>query len=116
MSGLRGGLVASICALLVVFAATISAGAASGPHAAKSKFTKHDRALLAKKARQGASRVQLLIVTPRRGTGSVTKSLRRIGGKVMYRNNRLGYVRVSVPLRKAMQASRWSQNRDTARH
>ena len=106
MSGLRGGLVAAVCALAVVFAATISAGAASGPHVAKSKFTKHDRALLAKKARHGASRVQLLVVTPRHGTAAVTKSLRRIGGKVLYRNNRLGYVRVSVPLRKAMQASR----------
>jgi subtilisin family serine protease len=106
MSGLRGGVVASICALVVVFAATISAGAASSPHVAKSKFTKHDRALLAKKARQGATTVSLLIATPRGKTGSVARNLRRIGGKVVYRNNRLGYVRVTVPLRKAIQASR----------
>jgi subtilisin family serine protease len=106
MSGLRGGLVASIGALIVVFAVTIGAGAASSPKVAKSKFTKHDRALLAKKARQGARTVSLLVVTPRGRTGPVARSLRGIGGKIIYRHNRLGYVRVTVPLRKADKASR----------
>jgi hypothetical protein len=98
--------VASIGALAVVLVVAIGAGAASSQHVAKSKFTKHDRALLAKKARQGARTVSLLIATPRGQTGSVAQNLERIGGKVLYRNNRLGYVRVSVPLRKAMDASR----------
>ena len=106
MSRSRGGLFAGLAALIVATIVIVGAGAASTPQRAKSKFTKHDRMLLAKKTRQGARTVSLLIATPRRGTGSVARNLRALGGKVLYRNNRLGYVRVSVPLRKADQASR----------
>jgi subtilisin family serine protease len=106
MSRSRGGLFAGLAALIVATIVIVGAGAASTPQRAKSKFTKHDRMLLAKKSRQGARTVSLLIATPRRGTGSVARNLRALGGKVLYRNNRLGYVRVSVPLRKADQASR----------
>ena len=106
MSRSRGGLFAGLAALIVATIVIVGAGAASTPQRAKSKFTKHDRMLLAKKTRQGARTVSLLIATPRRGTGAVARNLRALGGKVLYRNNRLGYVRVSVPLRKADQASR----------
>ena len=106
MSRSRGGLFAGSAALIVATIVIVGAGASSTPQRAKSKFTKHDRTLLAKKARQGARTVSLLIATPRHGTGSVARNLRALGGKVLYRNNRLGYVRVSVPLRKADQASR----------
>jgi subtilisin family serine protease len=106
MSRSRGGLFAGLAALIVATIVIVGAGAASTPQRAKSKFTKHDRMLLGKKARQGARTVSLLVATPRRGTGSVARNLRALGGKVLYRNNRLGYVRVSIPLRKADQASR----------
>jgi subtilisin family serine protease len=106
MSRSRGGLFAGLAALIVAIIVIVGAGAASTPQRAKSKFTKHDRALLAKKARQGARTVSLLVVTPRRKTGSVARNLRQLGGKIAYRHNRLGYVRVRVPLRKADQASR----------
>jgi hypothetical protein len=84
----------------------IGAGAASTPQRAKSKFSKHDRLVLATKRAHGVHNVSLLIATPRRGTAKVARDLRRIGGKVLYRNNRLGYMRVRVSLRKAEQASR----------
>ena len=106
MSRSRGGLFAGLAALIVATIVIVGAGAASTPQRAKSKFTKHDRMLLAKKTRQGARTVSLLIATPRRGTGAVARNLRALGGKVLYRNNRLGYVRVSVPLRNADLASR----------
>src|SRR5262245_51490107 len=106
MSGLRGGALAALGALTITFFIVIGAGAASSPYRPKSKFTKHDRTLLAKKARQGAASVSLLIATPRHGTKSVASRIRQLGGKVVYRNNKLGYVRVRVPLRKADLASR----------
>ena len=53
--------------------------------------------LLAKKSRQGARTVSLLVVTPRGKTGSVARNLGQLGGKIAYRHNRLGYVRVRVP-------------------
>jgi hypothetical protein len=95
-------LAAFVAASLVV----IGAGAASTPQRAKSKFSKHDRLVLATKRAHGVHNVSLLIATPRRGTAKVARDLRRIGGKVLYRNNRLGYMRVRVSLRKAEQASR----------
>ena len=106
MSRSKGGLFVGLAALLVASIVIIGAGAASTPKRAKSKFTKHDRTLLAKKARQGATSVSLLIATPRHRTKSVANSIRKLGGKVAYRNNKLGYVRVRVPLRKADLASR----------
>ena len=106
MSGLRGGLFASVSALVVACVVVIGAGAASNPHSAKSKLTKHDRALIARQAARGAHTVSLLIATPRGRTASVAKNIREIGGKVAYRNNKLGYIRARVPVRKADQASR----------
>jgi hypothetical protein len=110
MSGLRGGLLAGLGAFLGALVAAslvvIGAGAASNPQRAKSKFSKHDRLVLATKRAHGVHNVSLLIATPRRGTAKVARDLRRIGGKVLYRNNRLGYMRVRVSLRKAEQASR----------
>src|SRR5262245_28522684 len=106
MSRSRGGLFVGLAALMLAGVVIIGAGATSTPKRAKSKFTKQARTLLAKKARQGATSVSLLIATRRHGTKSVASSIRKLGGKVVYRNNKLGYVRVRVPLRKADQASR----------
>jgi len=106
MPGLRVGLLAGVGALVAACLVVIGAGAASSPQRAKSKFSKHDRLVLATKRAHGVHNVSLLIATPRRGTAKVARELRGIGGKVLYRNNRLGYVRVLVPLRKADEASR----------
>jgi Subtilase family/Bacterial pre-peptidase C-terminal domain len=108
MSRLRGGALVALGALTIACFVAISAGAASSSHRAKSKFTKQDRLALARQAARGARTVSLLIATPRGGTAKVAKSIRAIGGSVAYRNNRLGYIRVRVPLRKADLASRLS--------
>ena len=105
-SRLRGSLFVGLGAFLVASLVVIGASAASTSHRAKSKFTNQDRAQIAKQAARGAQTVSLLIATPRRGTASVAKSIGDIGGNVVYRNNKLGYIRVVVPIRKADQASR----------
>jgi len=106
MSGLRRGPLVGLGAFVAACLVVIGAGAASTPQRAKSKFSKHDRLVLATKRAHGVQNVSLLIATPRRGTARLARDLRSIGGRVLYRNNRLGYVRVRVPLRKADQASR----------
>jgi len=108
MSRLRGGVLASMGALTIACFVVIGASAASSPHRAKSKFTKQDRAALARQEARGAHMVSLLIATPRKGTKSVAKSVRALGGTVAYRSDRLGYLRVRVPLRKADSTSRLS--------
>jgi Subtilase family len=108
MSRLRGGVFASLGALTIACFVVIGASAASSPHRAKSKFTKQDRAALARQEARGAHVVSLLIATPRGGTAKVARSVRALGGSVAYRNNRLGYIRVRVPLGKAVPTSRLS--------
>ena len=85
MSGLRGGVLAGLAAVAIACLAVVGATAASKPHQLKSKFTKQDRVLLAKKRAQGVSSVSLLVVTPRNQTGPVAKKLRNLGGKIVYR-------------------------------
>jgi hypothetical protein len=106
MSRLRGGLFAGLCAFIVASLVVIGASAAATSHRAKSKFTNQDRALIAKRAAQGVRTASLLIATPRGKTASVAKNIGEIGGTVAYRNNKLGYIRARVPIRKADQTSR----------
>src|SRR5688572_15960773 len=101
LSGFRGGVLAGLVAVAVACLVVIGASAASKPHQLKSKFTKHDHALLAKKRAHGVTKVSLLVATPRYKTAPVAKKLRKLGGKVIYRHNRLGYLRVIMPVRKA---------------
>ena len=106
MSGFRGGVLAGLVAVAIACLAVVGASAASKPHQLKSKFSKQDRVLLAKKRAKGVSSVSLLVVTPRYKTAPVAKKLRKLGGKIVYRHNRLGYVRVIMPMRKADAASK----------
>ena len=106
MSRLRGGVLVSLGALTIACFVVIGASASSSPQRAKSKFTKQDRTALARQGAQGVRVVSLLIATPREGTNDVAKSVRALGGTVAYRNDKLGYMRVRVPLKKADQASR----------
>ena len=99
MSGFRGGVLAGFVAVAIACLAVVGASAASKPHQLKSKFSKQDRVLLAKKRAKGVSSVSLLVVTPRHKTAPVAKKLRKLGGKIVYRHNRLGYLRVIMPMR-----------------
>jgi sugar/nucleoside kinase (ribokinase family) len=93
MTRRRGGVLVSLGALTIACFVVIGASAASSPKKAKSKFTKQDRAALARQEARGVHLVSLLIATPREGTKSVAKSVRALGGTVAYRNDRLGYMR-----------------------
>lgn len=109
MSPSRGGFVACFGALTLACFIIIGAGAASSSHArAKSKFTKQDRQALARQVARGERTTSLLIATPRHGTHAVVRQLHSLGGTVAYRNDKLGYIRVEVPIRKADTASRLS--------
>ena len=106
MSRMRGGVLASVGALSIACFIVISAGATSHPGRAKSKFTKQDRQILARQIARGEHTASLLVATPRGGTESVAQKVRALGGTVAYRNDKLGYIRVNVPIRKADEASR----------
>ncbi len=108
MSRMRGGVLASAGALALACFIVIGAGAASHPSRAKSKFTKQDRQILARKVARGEHTASLLVATPRYGTKAVAQKVRALGGSVAYRNDKLGYIRVNVPIRKADEASRLS--------
>jgi len=105
---MRGGVLASIGALSIACFVVISAGAASHPGRAKSKLNKQDRQILARQVARGEHSASLLVATPRYGTKAVAQKMRALGGSVAYRNDKLGYIRVNVPIRKADEASRLS--------
>ena len=108
MSRMRGGVLASVGAVALACFIVISAGAASHPSRAESKFTKQDRQILARQAARGEHTASLLVATPRYGTEAVAQKFRALGGSIAYRNDKLGYIRVNVPIRKADEASRLS--------
>ena len=57
---------------------------------------------------RGEHTTSLLIATPRYGTDGVAQKVRALGGTVAYRNDKLGYIRAELPIRKADDASRLS--------
>ncbi|HET7477622.1 MAG TPA: S8 family serine peptidase [Dermatophilaceae bacterium] len=58
---------------------------------------RHDRDLLAKAVRERKPTVSLILLTDRRGTGSVLASVRRLGGRPVKQLDRVGYLNVRVP-------------------
>ena len=108
MSRMRGGVLASVGAVALACFIVIGAGAASHPSRAESKFNKQDRQILARQAARGEHTASLLVATPRYGTEAVAQKIRALGGSVAYRNDKLGYIRVNLPIRKADEASRLS--------
>jgi Subtilase family len=92
---------------LVPIIVALSASAAPGgstPAENPSKLTKHDFALLAKKRAQGAKTVTLLVAAELGANPEVAAALENLGGTVHYRNDRLGYIRVELPLKRAYAA------------
>ncbi|MGL5818701.1 MAG: S8 family serine peptidase, partial [Phycicoccus sp.] len=61
------------------------------------RLGQHDRELLEKARDKRASRVTMLIATERDRTEGVADAVKAAGGKVVTRNDRVGYVRASVP-------------------
>ncbi|HSF98691.1 MAG TPA: S8 family serine peptidase [Ornithinibacter sp.] len=63
----------------------------------KDKLGQHDRTLLEKARTEGEKRVTLLIATEKGATESVAASVRANGGFTGMTNDRIGYVRATVP-------------------
>ena len=75
--------------------------AAAGGKGNGNKLSKHDRALLAEQRAEGESRTTLLVATNEGSAAAVAASLAALGGTIQYRDDLLGYIRVSLPLDKA---------------
>lgn len=67
---------------------------------------KADRAEIAKAKAAGKERVTLLIATARGRQDTAVRQLRALGGTVEARNNRVGYLKVSVPIENADDAAK----------
>jgi subtilisin family serine protease len=72
---------------------------------AKDKLGQHDRELLADAVAAHEPSVTVLLATQERRTSTVSDAVRRLGGNVGYRNDRLGYVRATVPTSSVKKAA-----------
>lgn len=70
------------------------------PAAAKDKLGQHDRQLLEDARADGTKRVTLIMATDKGQTSSVASSVTKEGGWTATTNDRIGYVRASVPTSK----------------
>ncbi|MGZ4782367.1 MAG: S8 family serine peptidase [Oryzihumus sp.] len=61
------------------------------------KLGQHDRQLLAQARQKGTARVTVMLATKAGAAKDVDASVRKLGGWVGYRNDKLGYVRVELP-------------------
>lgn len=67
-----------------------------------------DRRVLTQARSAGSKFVTALVATDRGSVGSVAKAMAALGGTVGYRNDKLGYVRVNLPVKAAEKAARVS--------
>ena len=61
------------------------------------KLGDNDRELLSEAREKGEKKVTVLLATTKGGAGGVDASVEQLGGLVGYRNDRLGYVRATLP-------------------
>ncbi len=66
----------------------------------------HDRALLAQARRSGAKRVTVMLATDKKGASAVADQVRAAGGWTGMVNDKVGYVRASVPTGSVEQVSK----------
>jgi len=92
----------SIVFLVLVATLLFPAGfAASAKSESGGKLSPHDRELLAEAKAEGKSEITLLVAAVPGKNPDVTKAVRSLGGKVNYRDDDLGYLRVLIALDKA---------------
>jgi len=98
-----GALGALIAVVVLTVMGTVPA-AAGGK--GKDKLSKHDRALLTQQRAAGEASTTLLVATNEGSAAAVASSLAAIGGTIGYRDDELGYLRVSLPLEQAYVAAK----------
>ena len=69
------------------------------------KIGEHDRQLLAEAVQQGKPTVTVMMATRSGAAKGVASSIKKLGGTVGSRNDRLGYVRATVPTASVTQAA-----------
>lgn len=99
--------VTAIAAGLLVLAAASSTAAGSA-ESRLAKLSKHDRSLIADAGAQGRPHVTLLLATAAGANAGLERQIAGLGGKVEYRDDDLGYVRASLPVKQAEAASKLS--------
>ncbi|MGL5816304.1 MAG: S8 family serine peptidase [Phycicoccus sp.] len=85
--------------------ATVAGSDPVKPVRGTDRLGQRDRELLATAKRAGARRVTMLVATQRGRTEGVAAAVRGQGGTVVTRNDRVGYLRVSVPTGRAEQVA-----------
>ena len=89
-------------AILSPLSATVSAtAAASPPDRDDRELGKHDRALIAEARVNGEPTVQLLIAAVPGASSQVEAAVNNLGGEVLYREDDLSYLRVSIGINRA---------------
>lgn len=88
---------ATIAATMVAGAAGAS-GAPGGNRPGDMGLGKHDRELVAEARAKGEDTVTLILATAPKANSSVQSAVQALGGSVGYREDSIGYLRVTVPL------------------
>src|SRR5688572_17135195 len=90
-------------AILLPLASTASAPSARGDDRG---LGKHDRALIAEARANHKSTVQLIVAAVPGSSSQVDSAVRSLGGKVLYREDDISYLRVSIGINRAEQVAR----------
>ena len=98
-----GALGALIAVVVVTVMGAMPAAAGSNGN---SKFSKHDRALLIEQSADGATSTTLVVAAKSGLSASVADALVALGGTIGYRDDALGYVRVSLSIENAYAAAK----------
>ena len=98
-----GALGALIAVVVLTVMGTVPA-AAGGK--GKDKLSKHDRALLIEQRADGETSTTLLVAAKNGLAASVVDGLVALGGSIEYRDDALGYVRVSLSIDNAYAAAK----------
>lgn len=88
-------------AALVAVSMGTAASAAPAGRSGDQGLGKHDRALIAEAKVKGDKRITLILSTTPTLTGRAASSIAALGGRIGYRDDALGYLRVSVAPDKA---------------
>lgn len=76
-----------------------------GAQDAQAKLGAHDTALLRKAQQEKRQRVTVMVTTKENGTAAAVAQLKSLGAQVGYVNDKLGYVRASVPTARVLKAA-----------
>ncbi|MGW5238868.1 S8 family serine peptidase [Monashia sp. NPDC004114] len=99
---MRGLVAAAGAAAIALATLASSAGAAPGPGGpGDDGLGKHDRELVAQAKANGAKTVTLIVSTTPTATAKAAASIAALGGQVGYRDDALGYLRVTIATDRA---------------